>query len=106
MSRRIKKKDFYPTDPTTQMNANLLYRAVKDAVKRNGASSASIQPLLNSTDEDLAGEILEAYLAEKAKRGFSSGYLTELAGTIEGALSKAVPVDTSAAAAAAYSGDL
>jgi hypothetical protein len=63
--------DSYPIDPVTQVNANILYRAVKAGAGDDGERSA---------------ELLQWYLAQKLKRGLSKDYLNELITTIMQAL--------------------
>ncbi len=67
-------EDSYPLDPDTQVNANILYRAIKEAVKAD--------PTLDGED------VLQSYT--KAKRGFSDDYLNQLVAKIKGGLQKVV----------------
>jgi hypothetical protein len=62
---------FYPIDPVTQVNANILYRAVKA-----GASG----------DGEKGQELMRWYLAQKLKRGLSVDYVNGLITTISKAL--------------------
>lgn len=64
----------YPIDPQTQINGNLLYRAIKAKLKQD-------------PNYGTGSDVLNAYLVEKSKRGFTDQYLGELVALIEGALS-------------------
>lgn len=64
--------EFYPIDAETQINANILYRAIKAADKRN--------------EQPVDGELFAWYLAQKGTRGVSRDYLVELVAKIKAAL--------------------
>ncbi|MBN9660185.1 MAG: hypothetical protein J0H49_18500 [Acidobacteria bacterium] len=71
--RQMFKALNYPIDPQTQINGNLLYRAIKAKLK--------VDP--NYGD---GTELLNAYLTQKSKRGFTDDYLNDLIGLIAGKL--------------------
>jgi hypothetical protein len=77
--------DLYPTGTATELNAHLLYRAVKAAAREADPKAALAQKL---EEGEKAAELLQAFYAERSKRGFGTPYLLELMATIEGCLSR------------------
>ncbi|MGC4050147.1 MAG: hypothetical protein QM757_12250 [Paludibaculum sp.] len=71
--RELFKALDYPIDPQTQINGNLLYRAIKAKLKEN-------------PNYGTGTELLEAYLKQKNKRGFTEDYLNDLIAAIAGKL--------------------
>lgn len=63
----------YPIDPQTQINGNLLYRAIKAKLKEDPTYGDGT-------------ELLNAYLTQKSKRGFTDDYLNDLISLIAGKL--------------------